>query len=272
MVKETVQSLKAENDKLKEKVDTIFGELQQLKESLKQQRPGSHDASNGDEAGATAKSLDFLSKEYDVLVKFRKQAEERISAMEKSLAVISSRVNNLASAIEQAQEYSYSYNVKLVGVPEIKPRENASETSQLCLNIFNAIGVEIHPYDIDLAHRVTPRQAAEGRPKPIVCKFTRRVSREQVMALRREVTKIVPTSIGLQESDSMENVGLYDHLSPRLQSLLSDAKKVKERLNLAFCWAKNSTVWLRESEHSRPIAIKCARDLDNFAVRHGLAS
>ena len=103
--------------------------------------------------------------------------------MEKSLAVISSRVNNRASAIDQAQEYSYSYNVMLVGVPEIKPRENASETSQLCLNIFNAIGAEIHPYDIDLAHRVTLRQAAEGRPKPIACKFTRRVSREQVMAL-----------------------------------------------------------------------------------------
>ena len=34
MVKETVQSLKAENDKLKEKVDEVFGELKQLKESL----------------------------------------------------------------------------------------------------------------------------------------------------------------------------------------------------------------------------------------------
>ena len=92
------------------------------------------------------------------------------------------------------------------------------------------------------------------------------------MVLHREVTKIDPTSIGLQESDSMENVGLYDHLSPCLQSLLSDAKKVKERLNLAFCWAKNSTVWLMENEQSRPIAIKCARGLDNFAVHHGLAS
>jgi len=81
MGKETVQSLKAENDKFKKKVDAVFGELiKQLKESLKQQHPGSHDASNGDETGAT-KSLDFLSKEYDVLVKFRKQAEERISAI-----------------------------------------------------------------------------------------------------------------------------------------------------------------------------------------------
>ena len=75
MVKETVQSLKAENDKLKEKVDAVFGELKQLKECLKQQHPGSHDASNGDAASAT-KPLDFLSKQYDDLVKFRKQAEE----------------------------------------------------------------------------------------------------------------------------------------------------------------------------------------------------
>ena len=155
---------------MKEKVYAVFVELKQLKESLKQQHPSSHDESNGDEASAT-KTPDFLSKEYYNLFKFRKQTEERISAMEKSLAVISSRVNNIAWAIDQAQDYSY-YNVKLVGVLDIKPRENDSETSQLRLNIFNAIGAEIHPYDIDLAHRVTPRQAAEGHPKPIVCKCT----------------------------------------------------------------------------------------------------
>ena len=86
------------------------------------------------------------------------------------------------------------------------------------------------------------------------------------MALRREVTKIDPVSIGLQESDSVEKVGLYDYLSPHLQTFSSDAKKVKERPNLAFCCAKNFTEWLRENEHSRPIAIKCTRDLDNFAV------
>ena len=34
MVKETVQSVKAENDKLKEKVDSVFGELKQVKRVL----------------------------------------------------------------------------------------------------------------------------------------------------------------------------------------------------------------------------------------------
>ena len=91
------------------------------------------------------------------LSSFANKPKKEYLPWRKSLAVISSRVNNLATAIDQAQEYSYSYNVKLVGVPEIKPRENASETSQLCLNIFNAIGAEIHPYDIDLAHTTSSR-------------------------------------------------------------------------------------------------------------------
>ena len=43
MVKETVELSKADNDKLREKVDSGFGELKQLKESLKQQCPSSHD-------------------------------------------------------------------------------------------------------------------------------------------------------------------------------------------------------------------------------------
>ena len=57
------------------------------------------------------------------------------------------------------------------------------------------------------------------------------------------------------------------HLTPRLQSLLSDAKTFKERFNFAFFWAKNSIVWLREKEESRPIAMKCTRDLEKLIAR-----
>ncbi|XP_068689659.1 uncharacterized protein [Montipora foliosa] len=241
MVKETVQSLKAENEKLKKRVEDVFNELKQLQDLFKTRGDDGHVESSS-EAAEQMKSLEYLSKEYDDLAKLRKQ------------------------------EYSYSYNVKLVGVPELKQRESAYETSQLCLKIFSAIGEDIKTYDIDIAHRVTPRHAAgaEGRRKPIVCKFTRRLARDQVMALRREVTKIIPSSIGLREQDSMESVGIFDLLSPRLQYLMSDARKFKERFGYANCWAKNSTIWLRENEGSRPITIKTARDLENLKSRQGL--
>ena len=42
MVKETVQSLKAENDKLKEKVDTVFGELNCDMNAVCNNTEGSH--------------------------------------------------------------------------------------------------------------------------------------------------------------------------------------------------------------------------------------
>ena len=69
----------------------------------------------------------------------------------------------------------------------------------------------------------------------------------------------------------MESVSIFDHLSPWLQYLMSDARKFKERFGYAYCWAKNSTIWLRESEGSRPIAIKTAKDLENLESRQGLS-
>ena len=160
-------------------------------------------------------------------------------------------------------------SIKLVGVPEVKQRESAGDTLELCMRIFNKIGAEIHPYDLDIAHRVPSRNTSDGRPKPIICKLTRRIARESVMAARREVNRIVPADIGLRESSSLEHAAIYDHLSPRLQSLLSDAKKIKERFLFSFCWAKNSTIWLRKNETSRPLAFKNSTDLSSLTARLG---
>ena len=134
--------------------------------------------------------------------------------------------------------------------PSTKQCESAYETSQLCLKNFIAIGVDIKINDIDIAHRVTLGYAAvtEGQPKLILCKFTRRLARDQVMALRREVTKIIPSSIGLREQDSMESVGIFYHLSPQLQYFMSDARKFKERFGYTYCLAE-------EKQNSGPTAI-----------------
>ena len=136
MVKETVQSLKAENEKLKKRVEDVFGELKQLQDLFKTRGDDSHVESSS-EAAEQMKSLEYLSKEYDDLAKFRKQVGDKLNAIEKTLSDLLTKVNELSSAIDLAQ-YSYSYNVKLVGVPELKQRESAYETSQLCLKIFRS--------------------------------------------------------------------------------------------------------------------------------------
>ena len=71
-----------------------------------------------------------------------------------------------------------------------------SLSTALCLKFFKAVGVEISCYDIDIGHRVPKRNAIPG-PRPIVCKFTRRIIREQVMNNRNDAFKVTATSVGI---------------------------------------------------------------------------
>ena len=262
--KDTIQSLKLENDKLKDKIQEICAELSNIRDEVKAERNGGHAISPEDTVEDNS-----MATPNSIQEDFKKYANDRISQIEKSLDHLSSQVDIISSSLDQALEYSYSYNIKLVGVPEVKQRESAGDTLQLCMRIFNKIGAEIHPYDLDIAHRVPSRNTSDGRPKPIICKFTRRIARESVMAARREINKIAPADIGLRVGSSLQHAAIYDHLSPRLQSLLSDAKIIKERFLFSFCWAKNSTIWLRKNESSRPIAIKNSTDLSSLAARLG---
>ena len=114
MVKDTVQSLKAENDKLKVKVEEVYFEIKKVEENLKDNRAGGHVASACDPDAL--KSLD-LSEDYDVLNKFRDRALDKISTLKNAVKELSTEVSKVSMAIDQVQEYSCSYNLKLVGVP-----------------------------------------------------------------------------------------------------------------------------------------------------------
>ena len=121
----------------------------------------------------------------------------------------------------------------IIGLPESETQESASQTASLCINLFKAAGIEISNQDIDIAHRIPTRIATSG-PRPIVCKFTRRIMKEQVMNARNEACKVSVNSIGLPSSCSLENVRL----------LLADSKKFQKRNGFQFCWAKNFIIYL----------------------------
>ena len=88
----------------------------------------------------------------------------------------------MSDVIDEFQRYSFSFNAKLLGIPEMSPRKSAEETTGLCVKLFNAMGAtSITKYDIDIAHRVPSRN-----PKSIICKLIRRLARDDVMSLRQE--------------------------------------------------------------------------------------
>lgn len=176
---------------------------------------------------------------------------------------LADKVENIATAIEQTWRYSYQYNVKITGISEHNPHESAVETTTLCVRLFQNLGVEVTLQDIDIAHRVPVRNATSDS-KPIICKFVRRVVKEQIMRVRKDVCKVSATDIGLQMDKSLEEARILDHLTPQVQKLLADAKKYQQQIGFRYCWVKNFVVYLRKTEDSRPISIKTRSDLERL--------
>ena len=171
------------------------------------------------------------------------------------------KLNELEKTLEGFIDYSYGFNVKLLGLPQLSPTEEAHETSSLCVKLFNAMGaMSVSINDIDIAHRVPTRVAWDG-PKPVICEFTRRLARNAVMAVRREISSVSPTDLGLPADEDLSHTRVVDHLSPKRQQLYTDAKNFKSRYNFNYCWVKNGVILLRKTEDSSPVKKKKAEDL-----------
>ena len=67
-------------------------------------------------------------------------------------------LNVLSGQVEpDAEEYSYQFSVKIIGLPEINSNETAPETSSFCVKLFQEMGAEVSIFDTNIVHRVSRR-------------------------------------------------------------------------------------------------------------------
>ena len=87
----------------------------------------------------------------------------------------------MSQTVDNAEDYSYQFNLKIVGMPTLS-NESADDSTDLCLRLFKLIGTkDVSIQDIDIAHRVSQRNPTNS-PNAIVCRFTRRLARNKVLA------------------------------------------------------------------------------------------
>lgn len=258
-----MKSLKKSNENLKQLLESARKDIKRLENRVEVQEHASKEQNGGSSRDVqleTERSLNWLHESESDIQSELKSIRKRLDDIEEGLG-------ELEGIVEEFQEYSYSFNIKILGVPELSDREKAEDTSNLCVNLFNKMGAEVSIRDIDIAHRVSFRDNSRTGPKPIVCKFIRRLARNEVMSKRKEGSSVDPSTIGLHEGSDMSNVLLLDHLTPRLQQLYSKAKEFKLKYGYQFCWARNGCIFLRYSadEGSKLLKIRTAGDLARFA-------
>ena len=154
---ETLTSIKKENDALKRQIESLqkdFSKLQIMIESKESPKQDGTSKETQAQMHRFQTSLEFVSNEYDTLNAFQTEAKNEFKKLNSRLAEIATKVNDVGDALEQIQQYSYQYNIKIVGLPQQDERESACQTSFLCVNLFQSLGV-----DVNFNDKMTPDEA-----------------------------------------------------------------------------------------------------------------
>ena len=255
------QSLRNEIADLKEKMQKISENLSTMEEQHGRRRV-EREMSPG-----RVHAVEFVSQQYDVRTKFKEEAVRQIKELAARVdEILTLSCDRITKSIEASEAYSYRFNLKIVGVPSVAERESPQQTANTCLKLFAALGVgNVSLSDIDMVHRV-PSRVASNRPKAIICKFVRRLAKDNVMANRRNVNGLSPVDLGFRSDTDVSHINLYDHLTLRLQELLYESKKFKDAKSYKYCWAKNGLVFLRKANSSTPLKLKSLEDLRRLSA------
>ena len=138
MAQPTVKSLKKENEQLKIMIEALTSDFKRLEAGLESHESAIAKSKENHTSpdAETVKSLEFMSNGYDELNNFRATAKQTFSALNTRLSELTENVDKISNAICDLEQYSYSYNVKLIGIPESGRKESAIETSTVCANLF----------------------------------------------------------------------------------------------------------------------------------------
>ena len=221
--KDKIKSLRKENDQLKSELLQLKKEFEFLRNKMAEQKDGHREAEAAAAALPDEHDVQFLSDGYDLLLKSNTAMGDYLDNFARKLDSLQRNVDKIGKAVDEMLHYSYQYNF------EVKEHESSQDTANLCLKLFSGLGVDVSITDIDIAHRVPLRNvtASNGHrrlPNPIVCKFTRRMVRDAVLASRGSVNDLTTDLLDLPSTAVMDRIVIYNHLTPKLQELLRAAK------------------------------------------------
>ena len=131
---DTVKSLRKSNNDLKRQLEAAKRDFKKLEDKFQAHEAVRCEEDQNDGASCSLnvevdKSLDFLGKEYDHLSNSDNDTKRELYRIGAKLDEIGVRLEDMAGILDEMQEYSYSFNVKLLGVPQLSADENAVQTT-----------------------------------------------------------------------------------------------------------------------------------------------
>uniref|UniRef100_A0A1Y1KQY7 FP protein C-terminal domain-containing protein n=1 Tax=Photinus pyralis TaxID=7054 RepID=A0A1Y1KQY7_PHOPY len=166
----------------------------------------------------------------------------------------------LQDRVGDLEQRSRIKNLEISGIPEI-PGENPTD---IALNIFRLIGIELTATVIEACHRVPTRNPRKS--KPIIVALNSRQLKNNILNTYRtkfKASKITVSNLYPTINDD-KIIFLYDHLTVKNKNLLYESKKFAKDNNYKFTWVRDCKLFLRKNENSPIISISSMSDIEKL--------
>lgn len=147
-----------------------------------------------------------MAHEIDGLKTTLGAAKQENQALRDQNSALKHRLAKVEGQQNDAEQYDRRWNLRVFNVPE-SSGETADDCVRSCCDIFSdLVGVQTKEEDLEAAHRVgKPGVSVNGRPRPIIVRFSNRRVRDRVLADRK---KLKGKKISIGEDLTMANYKL----------------------------------------------------------------
>lgn len=230
---EKLKKQKEQNKKQKDGNVGIEGELQLISAKL-------------NTLDEIKKSVDFMSKQYDDLLKNVANNKKKIGEIEKENVALKNEVACLRTSVKMLNDVRVKNDCIVNG---LKVEDGISAVDAV-VNLCQAVGVDLVPQNIEEAFFINKRNS-ESQKKTVVVKCSSKANKDKLMSVKPKL------------KDNVETTAVYvnDFLSKETMDLLNYARALRN-VGYRQVFARSGKVYCKKSEISRPYLIKDQSEVD----------
>lgn len=186
--------------------------------------------------------------------------DKRVAAQDAEIVKLRESLGHIQSQLNAQEQSNIRNELEIIGVPEAE----SENLQHLALVLASRVGVDLVTADIDCVARVGSKRPQsvtnkEWMPRPIVIKLLRRSKRDEILQAsktRRNLTSEIVAQ------GTAQNLYFNERLTKANRVLFKESRMRAQQCNFRYCWVRNGSIYLRQSEKKPAILIQSQLDLD----------
>lgn len=195
------------------------------------------------------KSMMFMSKQFDELLKGVTENKKKIDAVQKENKMLKAEISELKQSVKMLNDSRVKNDCLVNGV------ENVGDATAVdtIITIMKKVEVDLKPEEIDAAYFLKKKN--NTKKQTIVVKCNTFKTKQALMAAKSK----------LMEKEETKSIYVNDFLSRETLALLNHARTLNT-VGYRRVYVHGGRVFTKRSELSKPKLIRCAEEVDELLL------